>query len=306
MQPQCRNGPKRIVGEMLSFFTVPKPFVGHIGVIQENALRSWRAILPDAQIIVFGNEAGTAEISERIGLTHEKDIETNSYGTPLLDAVFRRAQQLARFPLACYVNTDIILPPGFAQLPADVSSKPFLAVGSRWDMNITQPLDVSETGWFDRLQGEVEQRGSQHEPSGSDYFLFRGGDAVGDLLPFAVGRPGWDNWMIYHAYQLRVPIIDATRDWQVIHQNHDYAHVPDRREDSWEGPEADENRALLGDHAHPFTLHHATHRLQDGRVRRRFDRTLVLGMLQSRSALEHIQKRIGRGILSLSALVNGR
>ena len=290
---------------MVTFFTVPKPFVGHIGIIQENALRSWRSAHPDSQVIVFGNEAGTAQVCERLALTHEKDIATNSLGTPLLDAVFRRAQQLARFPLLCYVNTDIIVPPGFAELPPKVSAEPFLAVGSRWDLNVTLPINMSEPGWFDRLRADVESEGRQHEPSGSDYFLYRCGDPVGELLPFAVGRPGWDNWMIYHARQLHVPVIDATQTWQIVHQNHDYAHVPNRRDDSWEGPEADENRRLFSGNVHPYTLNDATHRLQGDGVHRRFDAAFFVAALKSRLALARQESKNRRWLSTLHALVMG-
>lgn len=290
---------------MLTFFTVPKPFVGHIGVIQQNALRSWRSAQPDSQILLFGNEMGTADVCERMGLTHVRDIETNSYGTPLLNAVFRRAQQLASAPLLCYVNADIILPPGFGQLPADVAAERLLLVGRRWDLDVTQPLDTDGPEWFDQLREKVSQHGELHAPSGSDYFLFRRGDAVGEILPFVVGRPGWDNWMIYHARQLRVPVIDATRTWQVVHQNHDYAHVPDRRSDFWDGPEADENRRLLTSHAQLFTLAHATHTLRAGLMRRRFDRSFLMTVLRSRTVLATRPGRFGRWIFIFSALVHG-
>jgi len=42
---------------MLTLFTVPKAFVGHIGLIQRNAIRSWQACVPDAQIMLFGCDA---------------------------------------------------------------------------------------------------------------------------------------------------------------------------------------------------------------------------------------------------------
>jgi len=291
---------------MLTFFTVPKAFIGHIGVIQENAIRSWRSVQPNSQILLFGNEAGTADVCARLGLTHLKDTETNSYGTPLLDDVFRRAQELASFPTVCYVNTDIILPPTFGLLPPGLSLRPFLLIGQRWDLNVTVPLDMSDANWFDQLREDVAVRGRMHEPSGSDYFLFRRGDTVGELLPFAVGRPGWDNWMIYHAHRQHVPVIDATLSWQVVHQNHDYSHVPKRREDSWEGPEADENRGLLESNARLFTLSNATHILRAGSVQRRFDPAFLKAALRSRMVAAATPRQVGRWLFALSARVKRR
>lgn len=285
---------------MLTYFTVPKPFAGQIGVTQQNALRSWQSTHPGSQILLFGDVNGADGVCDRLGLTHVRDIETNTYGTPLLDSVFQRAQDLARFPVVCYVNADIILPPNFGVLPSSTLSAPLLVVGARWDLDVTEPLDFSRADWFDKLRDEVRRRGAMHEPTGSDYFLFRRGDAVGQLLPFAVGRPGWDNWMIYHALQLGVPVIDATPSWQVVHQNHDYSHVPNARGNSYEGPEADANRDLLTVDARRFILRHATHTLRTGVVRRRWDRELSFALSETRRVLAHYRSRVGRWMTTVA------
>ena len=47
--------------KMLTFFTTAKPFVGHSGVIQRNALKSWTLMHPFAEVILFGNETGGAD-----------------------------------------------------------------------------------------------------------------------------------------------------------------------------------------------------------------------------------------------------
>src|SRR5262249_27380012 len=45
----------------------------------------------------------------------------------------------------------------------------------------------------------------------------------------------------------------------VIHQNHDYAHVPNRTGPHWEGPEAEQNRALAGGASCVYTIRDASH-----------------------------------------------
>src|SRR5262249_38230439 len=97
-----------------------------------------------------------------------------------------------------------------------------------------------------------------HPPAGSDYFLYPRG-TLGPLPAFAVGRPAWDNWLIYRARALRVPVVDATRVTTVVHQDHDYAHVRAATDAGWEGPEAERSRALMGGTARVFTLLDATH-----------------------------------------------
>ena len=63
---------------MLTFFSTPKPFVGHIDVIQRNALRSWRQIHPDIEILLFGDDAGAAS-----GLT---GADPAAFGVPDMPA----------------------------------------------------------------------------------------------------------------------------------------------------------------------------------------------------------------------------
>gem|GEM_PF-7001836 len=48
---------------MLTLFTTAKPFEGHSGVIQRNTLKSWKLLHPDIEIILFGDDAGGAEIA---------------------------------------------------------------------------------------------------------------------------------------------------------------------------------------------------------------------------------------------------
>ncbi|NBC18953.1 MAG: hypothetical protein GVY18_16755, partial [Bacteroidetes bacterium] len=53
---------------MLTLFTIPKPFAGHIGVIQRNALESWRRLDSDVEIILCGDDAGVAKTADALGV----------------------------------------------------------------------------------------------------------------------------------------------------------------------------------------------------------------------------------------------
>src|SRR5205823_8179075 len=105
------------------------------------------------------------------------------------------------------------------------------------------PIDFS--GNRGSLSTWAHQNGRLDLGRGSDYFVFPRDTDFG-LPPFAVGRPGWDNWMMGRTLEMRLPLIDITQSVTVIHQNHDYGHVTARRGSDWEGPEADRNRWLSG------------------------------------------------------------
>ena len=50
---------------LITIFSIPKAFSGEIDVIQRNAVRSWRALGPDVQVILLGDEEGVSRGGER-------------------------------------------------------------------------------------------------------------------------------------------------------------------------------------------------------------------------------------------------
>lgn len=245
---------------MITIFSVPKPFVGHIGIIQCNAIQSWMRLHAECEIVLCGNDHGTEEAAFKFKTKYIPDITRNEFGTPLLHSVFEQVEKRARHQLLCYVNADIILFSDFIAAIQSIPFKKYLMVGQRWDINLLEPVNFDADRWEDELRDYILKTGSLQPPDGIDYFVFPL-RIMGSLPPFAVGRPGWDNWFIYRARVLGIPIVDATLVTKVAHQNHDYTHVKQARGPSWEGPEADLNRQLVGGPEYLFTIQDATHRL---------------------------------------------
>ncbi len=94
---------------VLTIFAVPKPFEGHIGRIQRNAIGSWARLRPQCQIVLCGNEPGTSDVADELGIEAIPEVSRNQFGTPLLSSVFRAAEERSRCRLLCYVNADIVL-----------------------------------------------------------------------------------------------------------------------------------------------------------------------------------------------------
>jgi hypothetical protein len=249
---------------MLTLFSIPKPFRGNIAIIQRNAIQSWTLLHPACEIVLFGDEEGTAETAAKLGVRHVPQVERNQYGTPLLHSLFAKAQAMATNSLLCYINTDIILTSDF--LPAIQSVRKmrrFLLVGQRWDVNLDKPWDFDKSDWEVLLRSYVRKNGKLHAAA-SDYFVFPKG-LWGHIPPFAVGRTSYDNWFIYRARLLKVPIVDTTRMVFCIHQNHERTYnsvslkAPNGIEGLRKGVEAKRNLELAGGYRHIFTLKDATH-----------------------------------------------
>jgi hypothetical protein len=228
----------------LTIFTIPKPFVDeHVSLIQNNALDSWVHLGPDVETIVIGDDPGVAEAADARGVAHVSEAVTNDFGTPLLDWAFGEAARRSSAEVLCYVNADIVLLDDFIDAVRRLPSGSYLGIGQRWNCEIRAPIDFATEG---AGLAQWARRNGQLDPGfGSDYFVYPRKLDFG-LPAFAVGRPGWDNWMIGRTLQLGFPVIDMTPSTTVVHQNHDYGHVQGRRGADWEGPEADRNLELGG------------------------------------------------------------
>jgi hypothetical protein len=248
---------------MLTVFSIPKPFVGHIGVIQRNALGSWVRQGDDVQVILLGDEAGIPEAAQEFGVEHVPEVERTKYGTPLVSSAFAAAARAARHRLLCYVNGDIMFTDELIRAAASVRRRRFLMVGRRWNVDIEEPWDFSDPQWREKLLKFTGEHGMLYQPDAIDYFVFPRDSKLIDLPPFAIGRPRWDNYFLFRCRQLGYPLIDATSVITAVHQNHDYAHVPEGTGPPHlsYSPEAEANIKLLGDEGRRFDMMDATHKL---------------------------------------------
>jgi hypothetical protein len=246
-----------VIFSLLTLFTIPKPFEGHIGTIQRNAIRSWKSLDPECEIILFGDERGTLEAAAELDTAFRPQIERNEYGTPLVDSLFLSASQKARYSTLCYVNADIILMSDFIKAFQRVKElAPFLMVGRRWELPISRPLDFTDPSWEEGLRSEVLEKGRLFPYNWIDYFVFNRELWGNSIPPFAVGRTAWDCWFIYKARKLKASVIDATPAIMAIHQSHHYdpARLSHDQRGKWEGPEVPRNMELAGKYAVNYTI----------------------------------------------------
>jgi hypothetical protein len=263
---------------LLTLFSAPKPFTDpHIATIQRNAIKSWTQ-LSDGEIILLGEETGLAEAARELGVKHLPNVARNASGTPLISSMFQLARENSTSDLLCIINADMILMSDFIDAAMESRSlvlknrrqaaglHNFVLLSQRWDLDVTQPLDFT-AGWQDRLSSMVHRQGSLHRPAGSDFFLFPR-SAYTDVPAFTIGRAGWDNWMIYRARKEKWPVIDCTPSLMIVHQNHDYSHLPGGRP-HYEHPDTNENIRLAGGQANiRYTILDSTHQLVNGKLTR--------------------------------------
>ena len=280
---------------MLTLFTIPKPMRGASAVAQLNALRSWRALGEDVEILVFGDEEGVGEAAEEVAARHVPEIGRNEWHTPLVSDAFAAASRLASSAQLCYTNADLIL---FSDLVTAVRrvTRPALVVGRRINLAVDGELTF-ESEWEERIRRTAAERGGPGTEREIDYMAFPR-EVPWEMPPLAVGRPGWDNWVLYRARSLGLAVVDASSVVLAVHQRHGYDHVRGRIGPRWQGPEADRNWAMIADMGTAYGILDASH-------------VLTPRGLRPAIGLRHLKRRarrhrlLGRGVRMVDEIRTG-
>ncbi len=252
----------------VAFFTAPKPFTdAHIRVIQRNAIRSWQALGGDVEVWLVGDEAGVEETARELNVGYIPGVLKNNSGTPRIDSIFSLVREKTLADTMCYVNADILVFPDMLRALDMVTAQVerFLIIGRRWDAAVTETLNIKQ-GWHEQFQSDALAASKLHRAAGSDYFLFPRTEFT-DIPAFAVGRAGWDNWMIYKGRREHMAVIDATDVIKVIHQNHDFSHFANGKIHRLQ-PESAENMRLAGGRYTVYTIHDANYQLTERALQR--------------------------------------
>ncbi len=240
---------------MITFFSFPRPFKEEFNIIQRNAIKSWIASVPEAEIILFEDEEGTTKkVAEELGVKYVSGVVCNEFGTPLLNDIILKARNSAIGDVLVCINPDILLLTDFGKIIETVQKKfrDFLIVGRRKDLDVKALINFEDLNWQKKLREDVLQRGKWHRMSGMDYWIFPKHIQFNHPA-FTNGRFATDGWLVYQARRMKISVIDATDMVEIIHQNHYY---PQKEKDYYE-VERKRNLELSGGLANVLTLRDA-------------------------------------------------
>ncbi len=280
---------------MLTIFSIPKPFTGHNDLIQRNAVQSWQSLPGNNEIILFGNDEGVSAAAKEYQVIHYPQIKLNEFGTPLVGSAFALARQMAKQDILVYLNADIILLADFIEAIKKIKEQNYFIIGRRRDWELPAKIDYNLPNWEIALRQEIARHGKLHGYSGIDYMVFPRGLSL-DLPEFAIGRQGWDNWVIWKVKEMRIPVIDATKTITAVHQNHDFAHSRYGEKDRVGGPETKKNYALAGGFSQMLSIREADWELTDTGLKRPVIQRVIFSWLA--------KTRIWQLLLSLKRRVN--
>jgi hypothetical protein len=142
-----------------------------------------------------------------------------------------------------------------------------------------------------RLRELVSRQNLGSSVGAMDYFVFPRG-LYSSVPPFAIGRGVWDNWLLWKAVSAKVPLIDASEEVFIVHQNHPQSMVA-----VYGGDEGRRNRELAG--TRMCTMEDATHRLTSSGIGSNFRQRLLRRTRHLRHALGLRRDSIDRFISRL-------
>lgn len=279
----------------ITLFACPKPFIDHNAIIQRNAIQSWTKIPTLSQIILLGNDAGTADIAEEFNLDHIPNICCNEFGVPFVNDLFKQAEAKASGDVLIYVNADIILSSDLLPAIKRVTERfeKFLIIEQRWDLDVTTLIDFTDNEWETKLKKLRDQQGQLHPTGGIDCFVYSRG-LYKDMPAFVLGRTAWDNWLVITPLDAGCPVIDATGSITLIHQNHDYCHAPGGKQEIWSGNDTRTNRMLAGGRCFVGTISYATWELSTAEITQRS--SIKRALLPYNEGM----KNLGQGLLEIA------
>jgi len=233
--------------------TTCKPFQGNDAIRQRNAILSWKRLDSNPRIVVFGKEA--EEFCALHGI--ENYPVKRKFGLPLVSDIFGQAQEIADGDIVCYANSDIIMDSTLPNVALNVREMQdrFLIVGQRIDLDIDEKIDF-DGNWEQYLNQRLHESGRIHPPYGIDYFVWHG-DVYPEIPDFLIGVVWFDNWLVWRAIYDGVPVFNASKVINVVHQEHGGTKQPR------DGKKADYNHNLARNNGCYLVIgvHHAIYNL---------------------------------------------
>ena len=209
-----------IVTVFTSWVTKPEKYTCH-----NNTLYNWNSMKPYVQPILFTNEERLRKEAKMKGWTV---MPVHATGTkqkvPILKIMFEVAMEISSSTFYAYANGDILftdtlihtlLSLANSDIMKDDREQPILIVGRRTNVyNVTKK--EAET-WFD-IQNVTKTRGKLFKADAEDYFITTRDYPWYSLPDVVIGRPAYDNWLVWNAGRLKHLRIDATNTLLALHQ----------------------------------------------------------------------------------------
>ncbi len=238
--------------------------------MQLSAIRSWKRALPEARVILYGNEPGLVDVCRKEKVDFGGSVKVGHDGVEIVTDIFRQAAFLAGRAGMIYLNSDILLDESARKAYTLLENLPggYLGTGRRrclpaW---VGSALKGAE---LDAYLIACRKPVRWGQASSLDIFFLR--DFSVETMPcFRIGQAAWDNWMIFRAREMGLSVVDLSSVLRPFHCDHDYRYTKNNSEPISRNRLRDQqNLDLLGGVAKRFHMGHCNYEVLDGAIVRR-------------------------------------
>ena len=180
----------------VTFISIPRYFHGIHNALQKCAIESWKALRPEPQILLVGDEFNLSESALELGVQHIKCARRNQWHAPLLNEYLKTALSQIKTEFVAVVSSDVLLDWRLVEAFETVSKK------------------------FPNFLLTAAPQASSSKPR---LFLFPT-NLLAYIPPLAVGRDLTACWLLSEFFLRSIPIIDGSTFIQMRHQEHDLVY----------------------------------------------------------------------------------
>ena len=191
---------------------------GEWGRIYGNGIRSWQQLTPAPEVIIFGQECHRAEC-DVLGIRYI-EAPCDADGLPLVNKCLALVEQYASHAVKCYLCPDLILDQDFVSAANYCNHwlRGWLAIGRRYTVAIPEVVDYANGGLAAAQRVAKEQGEMEH--GGVVSYLMYTHYIWQDMPDFRCNHGVYDNYMVWYALAVGLPVIDITGLAIVVHQEH--------------------------------------------------------------------------------------
>ncbi|KAK3085732.1 hypothetical protein FSP39_007925 [Pinctada imbricata] len=202
-----------------------------------NTVLNWMSFYPIIQPVIFTTEKNlTKEVTNKgwLALPVRKAGRLNKL--PVLRTMFSDVKKIVKSKFYSYSNSDILFTGNlihtlFTIMTYNFTSKDvILIIGQRTNIfNVTK----QEASAWETIRTVAQSRGKIYLSWAIDYFISSDNYPWDRIPDVVVGRPAFDNWIVWYTKKKNYTTIDATATLLAVHQttkagNLEGHHHPDR------------------------------------------------------------------------------
>ncbi|KAH3844279.1 uncharacterized protein LOC127872752 [Dreissena polymorpha] len=196
--------------------------------INNKTLFNWRT-LPDVNLIVFSDSEDVNRLSKAAGWS-VVPIQNKAAGAPILPEMFIEAKKTFKSYFYAYANGDLLFTDSLITTLRTVlcsheyfkseKSSGLLIVGRRTNIPAASVINDDAISWS-KLHSLAKSQGELFQTDAEDYFISDSKYPWESFQPVAVGRRGYDNWVVAFSRYSNKTVIDASETVLCLHQTLD-------------------------------------------------------------------------------------